>query len=544
MNRDDAARLERAILAGPPVGEMYSKNADPALLEKAADYEVLLRLQLLKSGRALSSDAQATLDRLSQKYQDWKPGEDERDTFPFYMTSGFGGREPKVRVPGDRSELVSWLKANPKRAELQEDEWFEYCQKQVESPAAALLELAAQGDWTAVDRWRTALQAWGTEKDAGQSWEMLGLTVSEAPAEVITTLASALGWWLQAVSKIIGPEPRAFSCLVLRLLRSYAETTAMPEEKDLNDALNHPVGLALLATINWWFRQNLQDGQGLSDVVRPAWDEVTRIEVPSYRPGRAILSMSVVALFRVDTAWTREHLLSRFDWKASQTEALTAWKGFLHAPRLHPPLIAAFKAQFLATADHYALLGEHARQYAAFLAYAALELREGISSVEFAKAIQKLPSEGLAQAVRAVSNALEAAGDKREAYWANRVAPFFKSVWPKSLKFNTEQVSKSIAHLCLRTRQAFPDALKELSGYLQRFERPDELVLQLQQEKLCETAPAEALDFLDKVVGDDARFISPESLEQCLNTVVKARPDFEADRKVARLREIRRRGYF
>lgn len=543
LGDEHVLHLERKILLGPP-DTMYRQDADPALLERVSDTEIVLRLNLLRTaGRDLSPQTQKTLNELSLKYPGWKPGEDERDMFPFWVSSGFG-EAPNIRVPEDKVELIGWLKAHPKRIDAQADNWFEYCQQNLETPASALLELAAHDDWSVVERWRTALQAWGTEKDAGPSWELLGRIISEAPDYVIAELAPALGWWLQAVSKVMGPDPGVFFKLALRLLRSYANLAVAPQKMDLGDILNHPVGLALLATFNWWYRQNLQDGQGLTDVVRPVFDEVIKREVPAYRPGRAILSMNVIALFRVDATWTKEHLLPCFDWKAPQSEALFAWKGFLQAPRLHPPLIAALNSQFLATADHYAMLKDSAQQYAAFLAYAALELREGISATEFAMALQKLPFEGLVQAIRAVTNALEAAGDKRQAYWVNRVAPFFKSVWPKSLKFNSEEVSRAIARLCLMTQQAFPAVLKELGGYLQRIERPDEMVLLLQQEKLHESHPEAALAFLDKIVGDDARFISPDNLESCLDTIVKVRPALDVDRRLIRLREIRRRQLF
>jgi hypothetical protein len=446
LGDEQVLHLERKILLGPP-DTMYRQDADPALLERVSDTEIVLRLNLLRTaGRDLSPQTQKTLNELSLKCPGWKPGEDERDMFPFWVSSGFG-EAPNIRVP-------------------------------------------------------------------------------------------------EAVSKVMGPDPGVFFKLALRLLRSYANLAVAPQKMDLGDILNQPVGLALLTTFNWWYRQNLQDGQGLTDVVRPVFDEVIKREVSAYRPGRAILSMNVIALFRVDATWTKEHLLPCFDWKAPQSEALFAWKGFLQAPRLHPPLIAALKSQFLATADHYAMLKDSAQQYAAFLAYAALELREGISATEFAVALQKLPFEGLVQAIRAVTNALEAAGDKRQAYWVNRVAPFFKSVWPKSLKFNSEEVSRAIARLCLMTQQAFPAVLKELGGYLQRIERPDEMVLLLQQEKLHERYPEAALAFLDKIVGDDARFISPDNLESCLDTIVKVRPALDVDRRLIRLREIRRRQLF
>lgn len=66
----------------------------------------------------------------------------------------------------------------------------------------------------------------------------------------------------------------------------------------------------------------------------------------------------------------------------------------------------------------------------------------------------------------------------------------------------------------------------------------------LQQEKLHESYPEEALDFLDKIVGDDGRFISPDNLESCLHTIMKVRPGLDANRRLIRLQEIRRRQFF
>jgi hypothetical protein len=94
------------------------------------------------------------------------------------------------------------------------------------------------------------------------------------------------------------------------------------------------------------------------------------------------------------------------------------------------------------------------------------------------------------------------------------------------------------------TQQAFPAVLKELGGYLQRIERPDEMVLLLEQEKLHESYPEEALDFLDKIVRDDAGFLSPDNLERCLDTISKVRPELGTEFRLVRLREIRRRQFF
>ena len=64
------------------------------------------------------------------------------------------------------------------------------------------------------------------------------------------------------------------------------------------------------------------------------------------------------------------------DWKRYHDEALAAWTGFLWAPRLYLPLLAAIKPVFIETAGHFGELGEVAHQYATLLTYAALEAPE------------------------------------------------------------------------------------------------------------------------------------------------------------------------
>jgi hypothetical protein len=107
------------------------------------------------------------------------------------------------------------------------------------------------------------------------------------------------------------------------------------------------------------------------------------LAIERLRHGRVLLASRLIALFRVDRSWTEEHLLPLFDWAHSSVEAKAAWEGFLCSPRLYRPLLIAFKSQFLSTAHHYADLGEHGRQFAAFLTYAALDPGEGYRSADF-----------------------------------------------------------------------------------------------------------------------------------------------------------------
>ena len=77
----------------------------------------------------------------------------------------------------------------------------------------------------------------------------------------------------------------------------------------------------------------------------------------------------------------------------------------------------------LATATHYAQLGDYARQYADFLTFAALELGDTFSAKEFAQATSVLPPEGLHYAAQALARALEGSGEQRREYWETACVP-------------------------------------------------------------------------------------------------------------------------
>jgi hypothetical protein len=249
----------------------------------------------------------------------------------------------------------------------------------------------------------------------------------------------------------------------------------------------------------------------------------------------------LIALFRVDHQWTERCLLPRFDWAVDPLEAKAAWEGFLWSPRLYRPLLLAFKPQFLETARHYAELGEHGRQFAAFLTYAALGPADGYTAEEWRSAIAALTQEGLQESAQALVQALEGAADQREEYWKNRIQPFWQHVWPKSRDLATPGISVSLARLCLAAGGQFPAALTAVYDWLQSVEHPFYVIHQLNESGKCGRFPADALRLLSAVVSEQS-WPTPE-LGRCLDAIVQADPKLSSDSAYQRLREqFRKRG--
>jgi hypothetical protein len=236
--------------------------------------------------------------------------------------------------------------------------------------------------------------------------------------------------------------------------------------------------------------------------------------------------------------WTEQYLLPLFTW-GTQAEAKAVWEGFLWSPRLYQPLLTAFKLQFLESANHYAELGEHREQFAAFLTYASLGPTEGYSVDELRSAIGALPQEGLEQSAQALTQALEGAADQREDYWKNRVQPFWQHVWPKSRELASPQIAESLTRLVIAARGEFPAALAAVQHWLQPIEYPDYVVGLLHESGLCRRFPAEALQLLNTVIADQQW--GSRELGQCLDEIAEAAPNLAQCAHYLRLREYSRR---
>lgn len=248
-----------------------------------------------------------------------------------------------------------------------------------------------------------------------------------------------------------------------------------------------------------------------------------------------LLASRLIALYRVDRAWTEATLLPLFDW-SNPVEAKAAWEGFLWSPRLYQPLMVALKSQFLLTAGHYADLGEHRGQFSAFLTHSALGQLEGYSRDDFRSALGKLPQDGLEKSAQSLSQALEAAGDQREDFWRNRVQPFWQEIWPKSRNLATPSIAASLARLAIAARVEFPSALKAVRDWLQPVANSDYIVHLLLESGLCSQSPTEALDLLGAVVGSQQW--APLGLNECLAQVRAAAPDLERNNQFHRLEEL------
>jgi hypothetical protein len=529
-------KLWNAILAGPP-GAMSKADIEPDRQKTIVDRAVWLRLaKVAATGAPLRADAKNRLNALSAQYPQWILAEDDRDEFPVWMGAGDEWRT-FLATPRRRKELVEWLKQHPPTDHWQEDDWQQRCRDDFPTAVCAL---AKDGVWPA-ERWREALQVWSDEKLLKRSWRYVGPLLASASDDLLQTLAHSLGHWLQGVAKVFETHVAQFFILAQRLLALEHRDGVVTDEPVLR-AINHPVGHVTEALLRWWYRRELEDGQGLPDEIKPTFTKLCDTSIDKFRHGRVLLAARVIALFRVDRNWATQHLLPLFDWQRSEAEARAAWEGFLWSPRLYQPLMEmkAFKTALLDTASHYGQLGEYGKQYAAVLTFAALDRWDTFTVDELATATRALPQDGLHEAARVLVRALEGAGDQRGDFWTNRVVPYLRDIWPKNKVHASPAVAECFGRLCVAAGDAFPEAVAQLGAWMQPLDHPKYLVHKLHEYGLCGRFPEPALDLLSRVVGDQTQWL-PRKLSACLEAIRATTPALETDQRFDRLRTYLRR---
>ncbi|MCY4046737.1 MAG: SIR2 family protein [Candidatus Dadabacteria bacterium] len=525
--------LEQAVLAGPPLN-MFRDNMTPEDRD-IVDKKIWLRLaEMVQSGAGLSSTGQERLNALSVQHQ---LAEDERDEFPDRMESGvWGGRKPWLQfepIPsGDLDGLVNYLTENHHPAEGREDDWQELCKNDFENTAQALHHFARKNIWLD-QRWGDALRVWSSDEKVRETlWRSVAPVLTTAPDDFLQNkdVTYGVGWWLKAIAKTFEGHEEEFLILTRRILSLKYQDNAKTDDP-VNLAINHPVGYVTQALLDWWYRQTLEDKQGLPEKLKPIFTELCDTQTSQFRHGRVLLAHHVINLFRVDREWTIQHLLPLFNWQQSETEARAVWEGFLWSPRLYYPLMEELKSDFLNTATHYEDLENHGKQYyARILTFAALD-QSGSSTftqTELKRATDALSTDGLCEVAQALVIELESASEQRTNYWTNRVVPYLKSIWPKDKDKITPDISTSLGSLCVSASEKFPDALDLLRHWLQPSEGHSFLVHKLCDSDLCKEFPEESLEFLRLVINDNSEW-PPYELKDCLEDIKTNNPALEKD---------------
>lgn len=531
---DEAQRtgLEQAIQAGPPRA-MFRDDLDENRLGAIVDKEVWQRLEKLNvAGAQLGPKAQARLDDIVARHRDWRLAANEQDEFPMWMGRGDNWRRSET-TPRRRQDLMQWLREHPGDDVWEDDDWAERCRKDFATTSCALFALSREDFWPAA-RWRRALHAWSEERLRKISWKRFAPFFVGAPDRVVSDLSHGIGGWLQAISKVFDIHAVAFFTLCERVI-SLSDENAKDDDHPVTAAINHPIGYVTQALLDWWYRRELQNDQGLPHEIAHLFTSLCDTRRIGFRHGRVLLAAHAINIFLIDRKWFDQHLLPLFDWHRSSAEARAAWEGFFWSPRLVRSYLVVIRPALLETARHYNELGGHARQYAAFLTYASLDRGDIFSVEELREAFRALPEEGLAEAASALARGIEGAGERRDFYWLRRVAPFWKDIWPKTAN-PSPAIADDLFRLCIGAGPNFPAALAKIRLWLVPVPYHSYLLHLLLETQLCTQFPEASLEWLDLLIDNPPGPL--QDLRKCLQQISQAAPELIQDRRYQELDQL------
>lgn len=396
-----------------------------------------------------------------------------------------------------------------------------------------------------MERWQQALGVWSEKRLVLRSWHYAHRLALTMPDDIMKGLALSLSAWMEAVSEVIEPQddimPILDLCQRIMALPIDADTgvtcNGKPIDNPAEEAINHPIGYVTETLINLLSKQKPNDNDEIPKELKTLFTTLCDVKIKRFQHARVLMGAQVIFFFRVDRPWTEQYLLPLFNWDIPG-EAKGVWQGFLLSPRLYPPLMAAFKPQFLGTAKHYDQLGEHGASFAALLTYAALDQIDGYAEKDFRSALVSLPQAGLETSAQALLQALEGAAEKRENFWQHRVKRFWQAIWPKSLDLATPELSDLLARLAIASGDKFPEALETIKGWLKHGKHADYIVRKLKKSGLTKKFPEETLLLLSTIISN--QLWDTKDLEDCLNQIGNEKPDLKEESSYKKLQDYAR----
>lgn len=409
---------------------------------------------------------------------------------------------------------------------VQRDDWVDLCREDLDLAAGALCELAREERWPSA-RWNSALQVWSEDKYLGKSWRRLSSFLVRAPGEFLREISQNTARWVRGAAGVVDEDDAVFLELCEQLLRMDYRP-CKPNGDPLTQAINHPIGDATEALLQWWFRTGLEDGEGLLPKLQPVFSELCNIQVTQYRHARVWLAARAITLFRVDRVWTTKNLIPLFDWEKYPGEAIGVWSGFLQSARFFLPFIDKIKDPFFGTVGHYEELGERGAIYASLLVFAALDESSTFRRKDLREATKKLPDEGLQHTAQMLAQLVDGEDDQGE-YWDTRVKPYMRSIWPQLGVPRAELVHMYLADLCIAAGKQFPDAVKTLKYWLKPLgQHAGYVVNLLHGAGHCKKWPKVALELLHRVVDTNYQW-APTKLGDCLKEITSAKEALRND---------------
>jgi len=254
-----------------------------------------------------------------------------------------------------------------------------------------------------------------------------------------------------------------------------------------------------------------------------------------------IVARELHGLYIIDRDWSRTVLLPQFD--AAKPAAEAAWSGFLSATQMpSPALFAELKHAFLqaiAATPHWTC---HGLTLLAEVLVLALDWpkrgRPLVMATEARNALR-----GASSAVREHALFFLRSCIGQTGAWDRLIVPFFRNVWPRERKFQTEATTRCLVLFLEELGAHFPLGVALVANFLVPSANTDTFIYkfgsnrQLGHADLTGQFPQETLSLLSRIV-DQTRPHPPYGLADAMTRLAEASPELRHDERWQQLHRL------
>lgn len=551
--------IERRIIQGPQPYE----DESPGDLASRITYSAGTSLGWLeRNGCTLSQTSRKFLKTL-RKRPDWSEEAEKTADHDYDGRSGWVARktDPQNLMQLPVSEIV------PRALELSKHDRFEFVEHAPfaglarERPARALraLSSSANGEDRKTFLWRQLLSNW-PDSSSKRTLLVCAHKIADVPDDLFFELRFEIsGWFEKHLPSLFPQKPDLFWSVWDKIFQRIvvigekATESALHEDKkksatksfsrSIDFAINAPVGHMVEAAFATLTKTNYERDEGLDPALLGRLDRTLTAPGDGAHHAATLIGRRLNFLFGVDGRWVKNRLLPFFARQNELSDAI--WSGLLWSEQVPRPgtLFRLLKVDFLKLfSEPFGPLSDvglanNAVRMLIVTRFWRLKDRRYITNEECRRILQTISESGRHSALWMVGRIIE-----EHSVWESFGKPFFSSVWPQEVVFQTSTSTDAIIRIANQLPDIFDKVTDAVKDYLTTVDHADVALYGLQEKRgdnlsLAMRWPKHVLFMLNKIVETTPNY-PPIGLQGLLDEIAVADPRLRTTKSWRRLHNI------
>lgn len=539
LSLNSKSKVLDIILEGPP-REMFREKLSKEEWQYRKSREIWhLLIKLESFGGGLTESAEESLLALKDTHPEWILESDEKDEFPHWFETFVGNRsdvssEDLFGKPTE--DIVTFLQEdvqefNDGRYEVFRSGVTDNLPKTIE-----VLEFITERNIRVNDIWYSALLGMAEAKD--HHWAKVSELLLNTEGDLFSDKAWSISWWVQKSISSVEPfseDEQLFWRIAERL---FEENTGEIIEREpvfegddghediISVAINHPIGIMVEAFLDRFSNLNLKVNEGIPK--REYLNFLNRIiddDSELFLLGKSLIASRLNYLFALDPEWVRKKLIPLMNWQ-SFDDAKYVWQGYLSNPRISGDLASELHDFFLDVFANTDSLERYSTQVYQLFVVMSIEYPTLFNSREKQEAMSGFGNEGLTEISDFLWSSVRGEQENNKEYWKNRIKPFIKVAWPKTLTDLSSDVSENLALMCISLKESFVESVDTVKHFLVPFDFMSTFLTSLAKTDLPENYPEKTFELLSLVFSNHYQY-PDDSFREILNRLVESHPDIQ-----------------